>query len=162
MRPSIVPANDSKRIALYDVGFRYAIGADDTDGVLSMIEVTIPPRTLVKPHTHTREDEFTLVLSGSIGGQIGDETVEEILEGSWLVKPKDVRHALWNGTEQPVRILEVVAPGGLEKYFEAIAPVLMNHGPEWTKRYDALADEYGLTVHDDWSRELQERYGITL
>jgi hypothetical protein len=38
----------------------------------------------------------------------------------------------------------------------------MNHGPEWTKRYNALADEYGLTVHDDWSRELQERYGITL
>jgi quercetin dioxygenase-like cupin family protein len=162
MDAAVFRADDSRTIALYDVGFRYAIGADETDGVLSMIEVTIPPRSLVKPHTHSREDEFTLVLSGSIGGQLGDETVEEIPPGSWLVKPRDVRHALWNTTEEPARILEVVAPGGLERYFEAIAPVLMNHGPEWTKRYNALADEYGLTVHDDWSRELQERYGITL
>ena len=65
-------------------------------------------------------------------------------------------------TEDPVRILEVVAPGGLERYFERIAPVLMEHGPDWTKRYNALADEYGLTILDDWTDELKERYGITL
>lgn len=162
MDPKVVAADQAHEISLYDVKFRYAIGAEETDGVLSMLEVTIPPRTLVKPHIHSREDEFTLVLSGTVGARLGDETTEEIAAGSWLAKPRDVPHAMWNVTEQPARILEVVAPGGLERYFELIAPVLMEHGPDWTKRYSALAQEYGLTILDDWSDELQERYGISL
>ena len=111
---------------------------------LSMLEVTIPPKTLIKPHTHTREDEFSLVLAGPIGLRSGDDTVEEVPTGSWLIKPRNVPHAMWNLSDQPARVLEVVMPGGLERYFEEIAPVLREHGPEWTQRYKALAEEYGL------------------
>jgi quercetin dioxygenase-like cupin family protein len=162
MEPKVVQAADARRIALYDVKFRYGIGAGESDGTLSMLEVTIPPRTLIKPHAHGREDEFTLVLEGTVGAALGDETVERVEAGSWLVKPRSIRHAMWNVGETPARILEVVTPGGLERYFEEIAPVLMQHGPEWTKRYNELADEFGLTILDEWSKELQARYGITL
>jgi hypothetical protein len=88
--------------------------------------------------------------------------VEVIPTGSWLVKPRSIPHAMWNIADEPARILEVVAPGGLERYFEQIAPVLMEHGPEWTQRYKELADEHGLTILDDWSDELKAKYGITL
>ena len=162
MVPRIVRSGDATRIALYDVLFRYGIGADDSDGGLSMLEVTIPPRTLVKPHIHTREDEYTLILAGSVGVRLGDETVEEVPAGSWLVKPRDVPHAMWNVGDEPVRILEVVLPGGIERYFEQIAPILKEHGPDWTKRYRGLGDEFGLTILDDWSDELKAKYGITL
>ena len=47
---------------------------------------------------------------------------------------------------EAARILEVVAPGGIERYFEQIAPVLTQKGPGWTQRYYALAEEYGLRV----------------
>ena len=162
MDPRIVRPDDAHRISLYDVAFRYGIGAAESSGSLSMLEVTIPPRTLVKPHTHSLEDEYTLILSGAVGARLGIETVEEIPAGSWLVKPRLVPHAMWNVTDEPARILEVVLPGGIERYFEQIAPVLMEHGPEWTKRYKALADEFGLEILDDWSDELQAKYGITL
>jgi mannose-6-phosphate isomerase-like protein (cupin superfamily) len=162
MIPKVVAAEHAREISLYDVKFRYGIGADQSDGLLSMLEVTIPPRTLVKPHIHTREDEFTLILSGTVGVRLGDETVEAIDTGSWLAKPRSVPHAMWNFTGEPARILEVAVPGGLERYFEQIAPILKEHGPNWTKRYHALGDEYGLTILDEWSDELQERYGITL
>jgi len=69
---------------------------------------------------------------------------------------------MWNVSAEPARILDVVMPGGIERYFEQIAPVLTEHGPDWTKRYDALAQEYGLEILDDWSNELKARYGITL
>jgi quercetin dioxygenase-like cupin family protein len=160
--PKIVRSDEASHIALYDVVFRYGIGADDSDGGLSMLEVTIPPRTLVKPHIHTREDEYTLILAGSVGVRLGDETVEEVPAGSWLVKPRDVPHAMWNVGDEPVRILEVVTPGGIERYFEQIAPVLKEHGPDWTQRYRALGVEFGLTILDDWSDELKAKYGITL
>jgi quercetin dioxygenase-like cupin family protein len=160
--PKVVRADDAHRIQLYDVLFRYGIGASDSAGAISMLEITIPPRTLIKPHIHSREDEFSLVLAGTIGVRQGDQTTEEIPTGSWLAKPRSVPHAMWNVAEEPARILEVVAPGGLERYFEQIAPVLMEHGPEWTQRYKALAEAFGLTILDDWTDELKAKYGITL
>lgn len=162
MVPRIVRPDEERHISLYDVVFRYGIGSAETDGKLSMLEVTIPPRTLVKPHMHTLEDEYTLILDGTVGARLGDETVEQIPTGSWLVKPRSVPHAMWNISDEPARILEVVMPGGIERYFEQIAPILTEQGPDWTTRYYALAEEYGLEILDDWSNELKARYGITL
>ena len=162
MKPLVIHADEARHISLYDVRFRYGIGSEESDGTISILEVTIPPRTLVKPHAHGREDEFTLVLDGTVGARLGSETIEEIPAGSWLVKPRGVPHAMWNVTGEPARILEMVTPGGIERYFEQLAPVLKEKGPEWTKRYYALTQEFGLTILDDWSDELQEKYGITL
>ncbi len=162
MVPKVVHPDALRQVALYDVVFRYGVTSDDSDGELSMLEVTIGPRTLVKPHMHSLEDEYSLILSGSVGARLGDETVEQIPAGSWLVKPRSVPHAMWNVTDEPARILEVVLPGGIERYFEQIAPVLKEHGPDWTKRYDELAEEFGLTILDDWSDALQDRYGLKL
>lgn len=162
MEPRVVLSAQVQSIKLNEVVFRYGIGAAETDGRLSMLEVTIPPKTLIKPHMHTREDEFSVVLAGPIGVRAGDETIEEVPAGSWLVKPRSVPHAMWNLADGPARVLEVVVPGGLERYFEAIAPVLREHGPDWTRRYNALAESYGLEILDEWSDELKARYGITL
>jgi len=162
MKSRVIRPEEAPSIQLNEVVFRYGIGSAETDGGLSMLEVTIPPRTLIKPHLHAHEDEFSLVLAGPIGVRAGEDTIEEVPTGSWLVKPRGVPHAMWNIGEQPARVLEVVMPGGLERYFEEIAPVLRNHGPDWTKRYADLAEAYGLTILDDWSDELKARYGITL
>ena len=162
MDAKVIRPDDARSVTLKQTVFRYGIGADETDGRLSMLEVSIPPRTLIKPHLHTNEDEFSLVLAGPIGIRSGEETTEDVPTGSWLVKPRSIPHAMWNLGGQPARVLEVVMPGGLERYFEEIAPVLREHGPEWTKRYSALADAYGLTILDEWSDELQAKYGITL
>ncbi len=160
--PMIVLPDDANVISLFDVRFRYGIASGQSDGTLSMLQITIPPRTLVKPHMHTREDEYSLAVSGTVGARLGDETVEEIPAGSWLAKPRSVPHAMWNATSEAAQILEVVLPGGIERYFEQLAPVLREHGPEWTTRYNALAEEFGLTILDDWTDELKEKYGITL
>ena len=162
MKAKVILPDQASTLQLYDVAFRWGIGADETDGGLSMLEVSIPPRTLIKPHLHTREDEYSLVLAGPIGVRTADDVVEEVPTGSWLIKPRSVPHAMWNLGDQPARVLEVVIPGGLEKYFAEIAPILLEHGPEWTQRYNAAADAYGLDILNDWSDELQERYDITL
>lgn len=162
MDAKVVLPDEASTLQLYDVAFRWGIGADETNGGLSMLEVTIPPKTLIKPHAHTREDEFSLVLAGPIGVRTADDVVEEVPAGSWLIKPRSIPHAMWNVGDTPARVLEVVAPGGLENYFAEIAPILLEHGPEWTQRYNAAAEAYGLEILNDWSDELKERYGITL
>jgi quercetin dioxygenase-like cupin family protein len=162
MGPAVHDASSQSTVELFRVGFEYRLESANTDGRLAVLEVTIPPRTLVKPHQHSKEDEFSLILSGRVGARIGDTFYEEIAAGSSIVKPRDVPHAMWNVTDEPARILEIVMPGGLERYFEEVAPVLAQHGPEWTQRFYELAARYGLTILDDWSDELKARYGITL
>src|SRR5919106_914004 len=127
MEPRVVRPDEARSISLYDVHFRYGLTSDETDGGLALLEVTIPPRTLVKPHAHSREDEFSLVLPGGMGVPPGDNPVEGVPAGSWLAKPRSVPHAMWNLADEPARVLEVVLPGGLEHYFEEIEPVLREH-----------------------------------
>src|SRR3970040_252459 len=97
MEPKVVRADDARHISLYDVSFRYGVGSAESDGTLSMLEVTIPPKTLIKPHMHSLEDEYTLILDGTVGACLGENTVEEIPAGSWLVKPRSPRPPLRNG-----------------------------------------------------------------
>jgi quercetin dioxygenase-like cupin family protein len=161
MRPALYEPSSHRTVALFGVQFAYRLETANTDGLASVLEVTVPPRTLVKPHQHSREDEFSLILSGTVGARIGDETYEEIPAGSSVVKPRDIPHAMWNVTDEPARILEIVMPAGLEAYFTELEPIL-HEQPQWTERFYELATRFGLTILDDWSRELQERYGITL
>ena len=151
-----------RSLALFAVEFGYKLEGAHTDGRLAVLEVTIPPRTLVKPHQHSREDEWSLVLAGPVGARIGDTYYEEIDPGATVVKPRGIPHAMWNLADEPARILEIVMPAGLETYFEELAPILRERGHEWTERYYAVAEQYGLTILDDWSKELQVRYDITL
>ena len=121
--------------------------------------IEIPPRTLVKPHNHTREDEFTHVLAGTVGVRTGDQVVEAPT-GASLVKPRGIPHAMWNADAEPARVLEILSPGGLEDYFEELAPALREHAPP--PEYYALAERYGLTIVDDWIEELERTYGVKL
>src|SRR5215470_12640866 len=74
------------------------------------MEVEIPAHTLVKPHTHTREDEFSLILEGTVGVRVGDRELTAG-PGSYLVKPRHTPHAMWNATSAPARVIEILAPG---------------------------------------------------
>ncbi len=162
MDPKVITSSERRTLELYDVRFHYGVEGGDSGGRIAMIEVVIPPRTLVKPHQHSKEDEFTLVLEGTIGARLGEQTREEIPAGSFLVKPRDVPHALWNASEERARIVEVVTPAGLERYFEEVAPVLQQSGPDATARFYELAETYGVSIEDDWVDDLERRHGVML
>ena len=158
-RPKLMAPGEGRSIMLFAVRFDYKVTSADSGGALAALEVTIPPRTLVKPHNHSREDEYTVVLAGTVGARVGDQVVEAAA-GASLVKPRGVPHAMWNAGAEPVRVLEVLSPGGLEDYFEELAPVLRAKAPR--ADYDALAARYGLTIEDDWIEELERTYGVKL
>ena len=155
----VVAPGQGKTVMLFAVRFDYKGTSADSGGALAALEVTIPPRTLVKPHNHSREDEYTVVLAGTVGARVGDRVVEAGA-GASLVKPRGVPHAMWNTGAEPATVLEVLTPGGLEDYFEKLAPVLRAKAPR--ADYDALAARYGLTIEDDWIEELERTYGVKL
>ena len=155
----LVEPGRGKTIMLYGVRFDYKVTSADSGGALSALEVTIPPRTLVKPHNHSREDEYTVVLDGTVGARVGNRVVEAGA-GASMVKPRGIPHAMWNAGPEPARVLEVLSPGGLEDYFEELAPALRAKVP--ASEYDAMAHRYGLTIENDWIEELERTYGVKL
>jgi len=155
----VVPPGEGRCVMLFAVRFDYKVTSADSGGALAALEVTIPPRTLVKPHNHSREDEYTVVLEGTVGARVGDGIVEAGT-GASMVKPRGVPHAMWNAGSEPARVLEVLCPGGLEEYFEELAPALRAKVPP--AEYDALAHRYGLTIENDWIEELERTYGVKM
>jgi quercetin dioxygenase-like cupin family protein len=157
----LVAPDGGKTVNLYGVRFGYKVVSADSGGGLAMLEVEIPAGTLVKPHNHSREDEFSLVLAGTVGVRLGDR-VQEAGAGSYLVKPRGIPHAMWNAGSTPAKVVEILSPAGLEDYFEKLGPVLAHEGGAGAKEYYELANEYGITIQDDWIEELEQTYGVKL
>ena len=87
----------------------------------SLVEHPIPPKTLVAPvHIHEREDEYSFVLEGRMGAKLGDDVVYAEV-GDLAFKPRNQWHTFWNPDDTPCRILEIIAPGGFEHFFEEMA-----------------------------------------
>jgi mannose-6-phosphate isomerase-like protein (cupin superfamily) len=112
---------------MVDIGsasVRLMVRGPDTQGGFSLIEYTIPPRTLVAPlHRHTWEDEHSFVLDGRIAVVLGDDIIY-LAAGELAVKPRRLWHTVWNPGHTPARVLEVISPGGFEHFFEELAEAL--------------------------------------
>jgi uncharacterized cupin superfamily protein len=120
-------------------------GAGDTGGVASFLIHPLAPRALGSPvHTHTNEDEWTYILEGEVGLEVGDKQLLA-RPGDLVLKPRGIPHAFWNPTDQPARMLEVVTPGGFEKYFEEIGEILASSQPDMAA-LGAVAARYGLQM----------------
>jgi quercetin dioxygenase-like cupin family protein len=111
-------------VHLLALGVRFLIDGERTGGAFSLVEHPLPPRALGAPlHTHHREDEYSYVLQGRFGVQLGDEVLEAG-PGDLLFKPRGVAHAFWNAGDAPARLLELISPAGFEHYFREMASLL--------------------------------------
>mgnify|MGYP001552888875 FL=1 len=127
-----------------------------TGGVMAVLEETIPPRRLIPPHTH-RNDVWCYVLEGEIGVLVGEE-VSHAGPGCWVLKPREVVHAMWNRGAGAARIIEILTPGGTEAWFEEI--LALRDGDK--AGFDAACRRHGLTFYRDspWTAELRRRFDL--
>jgi mannose-6-phosphate isomerase-like protein (cupin superfamily) len=159
--PKIVGPRDGKAGSLGSIGVRFMIDAEGTRaGSFSLVEHPMPPRALGAPlHRHSREDEYSYVLEGRMGALLGDDVVYAEA-GDLVHKPRNQWHTFWNAGDEPCRILEIIAPGGFEDYFDELvdAGAAGPPQPEWLA---ALADRYGLELDVESIPALCERFGLT-
>ena len=110
-------------------------------------------------HTHRNEDEYSLVVEGTVGAEIGGEVLEATA-GSIVVKPRGIPHAFWNPTDEPARLLELVVPGGFERYFADLHEILAPPGPPDFAALGALAARYGLDLDPGSIPRLAAEHGL--
>ena len=155
-----VRGEEGERADFPRLGNRYVLRGESSGGRFALVEQTIPPRALAAPiHTHEREDEYSFVLAGRLGAQIGDEVLEAG-PGDLVLKPRGIPHAYWNPGDEETHLLEIISPAGFEQYFTDLAPELARPGGPDPETLAEIRSRYGLTM-DIASRErLIEEHGL--
>ena len=151
---------DGERADLPGLGVRYIVRSEQTGGRFALIEHTIPARGLAAPlHTHENEDEHSYVLGGRMGAMVGDEVVAAG-PGDLVTKPRGIPHAFWNAGDEEVRLLELISPGGFDRYFADLTPLVGGEGPPDFAALAEVQARYRLTMDFDSIGTLSERFGL--
>jgi quercetin dioxygenase-like cupin family protein len=151
---SILGPKDGEAVDFGGLGVRFMATGEG----FSLVEHPIAPRTLAAPmHVHEHEDEFSYVLEGEVGVQVGDE-VRYARAGDFVSKPRGIWHAFWNRADEPARLLEIISPAGFERYFAELAPLLRPE-PDF-EALAALQARYGLSMDMASVATICEREGL--
>lgn len=147
----------SERLGGFGVDFK--LWGHQTGGAMSVVEHPFAVGTLVSPHLHTREDEYSIVTEGEIGFRSGDREVV-LGPGGYIAKPRGELHAMWNAGSTPARMIEIITPAGFEHFFREICEMVAS-GPPEADDAKAIADRYGLRFEEpDWLPDIIARYGL--
>jgi mannose-6-phosphate isomerase-like protein (cupin superfamily) len=157
--PRIVGPDEGLFANLGSIGAEMKIWTEETGGGFSLVEHPMAPRHLAAPlHKHSREDEYSFVLEGRMGALLGDDVVYAEV-GDTVYKPRDQWHTFWNAGDVPCRILEIIAPGGFEHYFEELGRI--NAAGEFTpEKVGELGAAYGLEAKPETIPGLCEEHGL--
>ena len=158
----VLSPDEGETVQFGGLGVRFMIGGADSGGNFALVEHPIEPRALAAPiHTHLHEDEYTFVLEGEIGVQVGEEVLVGH-PGDLVFKPRGVPHAFWNAGDALARALEIISPAGFERYFAEIAPLLhpTNPGPPDERALLAVQASFGLEMDMSSIPILVERHGL--
>jgi mannose-6-phosphate isomerase-like protein (cupin superfamily) len=117
----------------------------ESGGGFSLVEHPMPPRALAAPlHRHHREDEYSFVLEGRVGADLGGQIVYGE-PGDLIFKPRAQWHTFWNAGDGPARLLEIISPAGFEDFFEALVDAVAA-GPFDPAALLTLAAKYELDM----------------
>ena len=145
---------------LASIGVRFMVGGEESGGGFSLVEHPMPPRALAAPlHRHSHEDEYSFVLEGHLGAQLGEEVVYGA-PGDLIFKPRGQWHTFWNAGDTPARILEIISPAGFEGYFEELVELPTAAGPPDRAQIAAIAARYGLELDFASIPRLIDEHGL--
>ncbi len=157
----VLGPGEGERVNLLALGVRFMIVGARTGGAFCLVEHPLPPRALGSPvHTHKNEDEYTYVLEGRVGLQLGDEVIEAG-PGDLVFKPRGVPHAFWNAGDEPARMLEIISRAGFEDYFRELAPLLAAPERDEPAMGEVVA-RHELDIDFGTIPVLAERHGLRL
>lgn len=125
------------------------IGAGQSGGTLTLVDVTVPPGGGPPLHVHTREDETFHVLEGEITFRRGEDVIVA-RAGETVFGPRGIPHRFENRSAAPARLLVAMTPGGFEGFFREVGTEVVAGEPappvtpELAARLVAAAGAFGL------------------
>jgi quercetin dioxygenase-like cupin family protein len=111
-KPAVANYSDGEAIWWFGTLAVLLLTGEQTNGGLTIIDVTMAPGGMAPPHVHHREEESFWVREGSVTFQIGEEEIAAEV-GDIVVGPRDVPHRFKAGPAG-ARLWFLLTPAGLE------------------------------------------------
>jgi quercetin dioxygenase-like cupin family protein len=130
------------------------VGRDDSDGSVSVVEITVPAGGGIPLHTNQREAITWYVLEGALTF-VADQETHQIKAGELIAMPANGTHSFANQTEHAARALLICTPGGFEGFLTEVAELLPDQAPDGpppasaVEAMQAVGARYGLLLHLD-------------
>ncbi len=132
------------------LGSTYTMKADSdaTAGAYSLVEEEFWGES-TPLHVHVGAEEAFYVLAGRVAAWVGEsETVFEA--GTFLLIPRGAPHALRRVDSAPVRMLTLISPPGLQRFFDEVVARGEDELLAEPERLIELAASYGTHILGDY------------
>lgn len=151
-RVEAVPPGAGKSLSVVGDVYTIRVNGDDTGGAYAMVEMFVPPQGGPLPHIHARYEEAFYILEGEILYRTVDESLVAAM-GTWVNVPRGVAHSFNNTGTTPARLLCLLVPAGMEKFFLEVGhpvpdptgpPVAMTDADQ--EKFSRIAAKYGIEL----------------
>ncbi len=162
--PAMTPLSDNGSMDI-----RVWVRSEMTGGVYSCVECAVAPKLMgPPPHYHKALDELMYVLEGTASVMVEDEVVE-IGAGGWHFRPRNLKHTFWNGSDKPLRFVDMYFNQPFEQFLERIFKELTPENgfpqgsPQLQREHELLNEKFGLVYAPTAFAERQAiaaKYGL--
>jgi mannose-6-phosphate isomerase-like protein (cupin superfamily) len=136
------PAGEGESISMGPSTLLFKAESSDTEGTFALTETTVAagfPGPV--PHVHREMVDSFYVLEGELTVLLGEDTANAG-PGSYALVPPGTVHTFSNPSDRPVRMLNLMAPGGFEQYLKELAAALPDDGPPDPELMARIASKY--------------------
>lgn len=141
-QPILLPPGSGT--VLESLAVTHRLTSEQAGGSIYIFESSFEPGDGNRLHVHRDEDEIAYVLEGALEVRLPDRTA--VLETGGVGRlPKRLPHAIRNPLEVTSRYLFLAVPGGLDRWFDAIARASAD-GTLDDALYHRLSHDHGI----DW------------
>jgi hypothetical protein len=124
-------------------------------GAVSAVSAGGKMRRSQAPPGRSASQRSTPGVVDSTDSRSSSTTRPGLTAGDLVRKPRGEWHTFWNAGDGPLRILEIITPGGLEELFR-----LMGSPDAAPDLLDDADHSYGCTVDEDQTAALIERHEL--
>ena len=147
--------DSSETLAIGASAYNILLGSGNTEGQLAIIEMLVPPNSGPMPHEHKGFRECFYVLEGEVEMQTKGNKFRA-KQGDLVHIPLDGPvHCFKNTSSLNARLLCIVAPSGLDSFFEEVGrkipsgtlPEPLTPNPEQIAALNQTAEKYGQKLY---------------
>jgi mannose-6-phosphate isomerase-like protein (cupin superfamily) len=120
--PLISRKGQGKRIMLGPDPWVVRAAGAASDDRFSLVEGVISYLQGPPLHIHHDQDDTMLIVRGTLKFQVGED-VFDASPGDLVSAPKGVPHSFTNVRQEPVHVLNVMTPGGLDRLLEDLSVI---------------------------------------
>lgn len=129
---------------------RLLLSNEESAGEVTIYEFLLPPKSPGSPpHTHSLEDEYFYVISGTLD-VLSNGEVLRLNPGDFAALTRGHTHMFWNGSETPTELIMTTTGSSFEEFMAGAGPRIAEAKPANAEEAGAvigqLAAEHGIMI----------------